>query len=250
MLIAFAAAAFGGDADISKLVPADDVSGAFSETQTTWTVRSSSPSFNLEGGATQKMLSRRVDGSVSVLVMETGDFSVPAPLPPAEKEKYLAQTRFVHPSNGEVKALASKAARASDPVDAAARLVYGYIGGKTMMMPLATDLQVISLKEGDCKSHTVLLVSVLRSAGIPARAVIGVVLMPSFDGDKNIFGFHMWAEAYRNGRWVLADATFAGGGHHNRYIALASHSLKTASPLDYLEAINSIRKLSISRNRP
>ena len=250
ILCVLASASYGDDADISKLVPANDSSGAFSETRTHWTIRSSSTSFTLDNGVTQKVLSRRVDGSVTVLALQTGDLSTPVSLSPSEQSSYLAQTRFVHPANDAVKALAAKAMQSSDPVDSASRLVYDYIGRKSMMMPLATDLQVIALREGDCKSHTVLLVSVLRAAGIPARAVTGVVLMPSFAGDKNIFGFHMWAEAYRNGRWVLADATFAGGKQCNRYIALAPHSLKTASPLDYLSAIDSIQKLSISRNRP
>ena len=58
----------------------------------------------------------------------------------------------------------------------------------------------------------------------------------------------MWAEAYVEGKWILADATFAGQRRPNRYIALANHSLKTASPLDYMDAVSRIQNLAVTRD--
>jgi transglutaminase-like putative cysteine protease len=64
--------------------------------------------------------------------------------------------------------------------------------------------RVAVTREGDCTEHAVFLAALLRSFGIPARAMLGlVVLAPR--GRAVAFG-HMWVEAWVNGRWVVADA--------------------------------------------
>lgn len=234
-------------AEISVLVPSGDVSAALGEDSTRWRMFSSSPSFALADGITQKNISRSESAAGVTLRIRTADFSSPAALSSAERSSYLASTRFVHPQDAQIRAIAEKISREKDPVRAAEDFVSGFISNKELGMPLATDLQVLSLRAGDCKEHAVLLVSILRAAGIPSRAVAGMVLLPSFAGRTNVFGFHMWAEAYAGGKWVLADATFSGQRRPNRYIALASHSLRTASPLDYMDAVSRIQNLSVTR---
>ena len=211
-------------------------------------ISSSLPSFALADGITQKNLSRSESAAGAKLRLRTADFSSPAALSASDRETYHASTRFVHPQNEQIRGIAKRISREKDPVLAAEEFVSDFIVNKELGMPLATDLQVLSLRAGDCKEHAVLLVSILRSAGIPSRAVAGMVLLPSFAGRTNVFGFHMWAEAYVEGKWILADATFAGQRRPNRYIALANHSLKTASPLDYMDAVSRIQNLAVTRD--
>lgn len=236
------------NADMSTLVPSGDVSAAFSEASTIWSVRSSSSSFSLPDGAAQKVLSRSESGSGTLYRVRAGGLCALSELNAEERRSCLSSTRFIHPQNPQIKEIGQKISRQKDPLREAELFVGRYITKKELGYPLPTDLQVLSLKAGDCKAHAALLVSVLRSAGIPARAAAGVVLLPSFGGRENVFGFHMWVEAYVQGRWVIADATFAGAGRFNRYLKLAPHSLRTEAPLDYIEAVSSIQNLSIRRN--
>jgi len=231
--------------DLSKLIPDGDISAAFGEQETTWTIRSSSADFDLHDEINQKVVSRTVAGNETVIVLRTGSFSSSVALSLQDRKSFLSATRFVHPENAQILAISQKLFPSIDPVETVNRYVYQYISNKSLGMPLASDTQVLDLKTGDCKEHAVLAVSILRSAGIPARAVTGLVLLPSFRGAKNVFGFHMWAEAYIGGRWVIIDATYSGAGKYNRYIALARHSLRTEAPLDYIAAVSAVHNLSI-----
>lgn len=64
---------------------------------------------------------------------------------------------------------------------------------------VARDLQ------GDCTEHAVLLTALARARGLPARTVVGTVIVSSADS-ANAFG-HAWTEIYADGEWHLADAT-------------------------------------------
>jgi transglutaminase-like putative cysteine protease len=57
-----------------------------------------------------------------------------------------------------------------------------------------------------------LLAALLRAAGIPSRTVTGLVYADGFVGQRNIFGYHMWTQAWLRdgddrGRWLDLDAT-------------------------------------------
>jgi transglutaminase-like putative cysteine protease len=70
----------------------------------------------------------------------------------------------------------------------------------------ALDLasQVAKHRSGDCTEHAVFLVALLRKAGIPSRAMLGVVLV-AFPERARAFG-HMWVEAFVDGQWRVFDA--------------------------------------------
>lgn len=59
---------------------------------------------------------------------------------------------------------------------------------------------VLRLGRGDVDEHTLLLVALARSLGIPARAVSGLLLTPGR------YYFHSWVELYLDG-WVPVDPT-------------------------------------------
>jgi hypothetical protein len=63
----------------------------------------------------------------------------------------------------------------------------------------ASALEVLNDRAGDCSEHSVLLVALLRAAGIPARVVSGLAYH-----DGNLIG-HMWAEAHVD-YWRTVDA--------------------------------------------
>ncbi|MBW2092360.1 MAG: transglutaminase domain-containing protein [Deltaproteobacteria bacterium] len=65
-----------------------------------------------------------------------------------------------------------------------------------MSVPSAVD--VLKTKVGDCNEHAVLAAALLRSAGVPARIVAGVLYF------EDRFYYHAWVEAYW-GRWMAVD---------------------------------------------
>lgn len=66
---------------------------------------------------------------------------------------------------------------------------------------LSDALTVLERGSGDCTEHATLLVGLLRSVGIPAKAVVGLVHMQGY------FYYHMWVYAYQDGGWIPLDPT-------------------------------------------
>ncbi len=63
----------------------------------------------------------------------------------------------------------------------------------------------LQTKQGDCGPHSTLMVAMLRSVGIPARLVGGLVYTPTFGGS---FGQHAWVEVHMGpAGWVAVDPT-------------------------------------------
>lgn len=110
-------------------------------------------------------------------------------------------------ARGVEKAGTDAAARA----EALRRAVYSHIRKKTMDVGFASASEVARNAEGDCSEHGVLLAAVLRANGIPSRVCAGLIYADAFAGAKNVFGYHMWAQALITeggvARWVDLDAT-------------------------------------------
>lgn len=79
-----------------------------------------------------------------------------------------------------------------------------YLSRKSYDRGLDLASQVATRREGDCTEHAVFLTALLRKAGIPARAMIGLVLV-AFPDRVRSYG-HMWVEAFVEGRWQVFDA--------------------------------------------
>jgi hypothetical protein len=80
----------------------------------------------------------------------------------------------------------------------------------------ATALEVLQNGAGDCTEHAVLVVALMRAAGIPARVVDGIVMASGSDG-SGMAGYHAWAEIWL-GRWIGVDATVNETGTSARYL--------------------------------
>lgn len=113
--------------------------------------------------------------------------------------------------------------------------VYQNIANKDFSVGFATAKETFESKKGDCTEHAVLLTSLLRSAGIPARVAIGLIYLPDEDSDLGKFVFHMWTEAYIGtneiGDWVALDATNPEPIPDATHIKLADSALTASEDL-------------------
>lgn len=79
-----------------------------------------------------------------------------------------------------------------------------YIARKTMTRGFDLASNVAQTREGDCSEHAVFLAALLRHQRIPARVLLGVVLV-NLKGTPRAFG-HAWVEAWVAGAWKTVDA--------------------------------------------
>ncbi len=205
-------------------------------------VSSTDPSFSLPDTPFQRVTARRSRGGKTMLSLQSG---IAGANPPAAGN--LEDTALLNLDDPFVRALATRARGRADEIDAVERLVYAHITDKRAGIPIIPAREIAIGRAGDCTEHAVLAVALLRSLGVPARAVVGMVYSESFEGARNVFVFHMWAEAHLNGKWVQVDATRPGAKQANRYVAFSYHHLKTATPLSYLRAVAAIKNLSVER---
>ncbi len=143
---------------------------------------------------------------------------LPGPVDP-DAARYLASEMFIESDDPAIRAEALVgAAGATDRRTQAERLVR-YVNSiiekkPTVSLPSASE--VLRTRVGDCNEHTVLLVAMARSLGIPARIAVGLV---HFHG---AFYYHAWPELYLeeepgSGLWLPVDPTL------NQFPADATH---------------------------
>jgi hypothetical protein len=82
--------------------------------------------------------------------------------------------------------------------------------------PFDVASQVARDRTGDCKAYAALTAALARSAGVPARVALGLVLV-EVDGRYASFG-HAWAETREANRWVVADAALGRQAATARYL--------------------------------
>ncbi|MBI5148564.1 transglutaminase domain-containing protein [Candidatus Pacearchaeota archaeon] len=91
---------------------------------------------------------------------------------------------------------------------------------------------VLENKKGVCDEYSILFIALVRSLGIPAKYVTGIVYSPTTYG--GFFGNHAWAEVYMPGYgWIPFDLTFGQFGWiDSTHIAL-SKSVDSESSVVY-----------------
>jgi hypothetical protein len=115
--------------------------------------------------------------------------------------KYLQPTTFCQADDPEIVEVARSIVGEETNSWAAAKRIAHWVNRE--MSPnydvgFASAREILANREGDCSEHTVIMVTLCRAVGIPARAAVGVMY-----GD-GIFAYHMWPEVYA-GRWVGLD---------------------------------------------
>lgn len=76
-----------------------------------------------------------------------------------------------------------------------------------------------------------LLTAALRAQGIPARVVNGLIWVRNVPGGRSsAFLWHMWTQAYYDGKWWDLDATLSGQrAFHAGHLAVSLNDLSTES---------------------
>jgi hypothetical protein len=181
---------------------------------------------------------QRLDGDVLTVEREEVPASAGYELPyaGADLQADLASSPLLQSDHPRVQGLAAEVvAGERRPVQAAEQLVR-HVYERLRKVPSVTipnSLQVLEMGEGDCNEHAVLLAALARAAGLPARAVAGVVYI---DG---AFYYHAWNEVWL-GSWVSADAALG------QFPADATHiKLVTGGPEDHLTMVGVMGRLTI-----
>lgn len=165
--------------------------------------------------ATGSQRVEKVDATTLRLTIRADTFD-PAPDADTKDPAYLAATTMCDSNDEQVKRLAAVALQAvgedkAKRAEMLRRFVHLHITKKNLNVGFASASEVARDRAGDCSEHGVLLAAVLRADGIPARVVSGLVYADGFAGAKQIFGYHMWAQALLTidgaPRWVDLDAT-------------------------------------------
>ena len=155
---------------------------------------------------------------------------------PSGMDEYLASNAMMNLDDGELVAMATKAADgATHPyvlADNLRRYVTDVIVDKNLTVAFASASEVCRNREGDCSEHAVLLAALGRVVGLPSRVVTGLVYVPTFQGADHVFGFHMWTQFYFAGRWIDFDAAQRESDCNPTHIALGTSSLEGGSLME------------------
>jgi len=101
---------------------------------------------------------------------------------------------------------AAQAKNQTQLADCLRLLVRTHISEKDLSKADGSALETFRDKRGDCTEHANLLTAVLRIAGIPARAEVGIVYAATYGGWVG----HAWNTAYCDGRWLHLDSAYPG----------------------------------------
>lgn len=158
------------------------------------------------------------DGETLVVTVDLDAPAKPETLTPEQRQACLKPSLMLDSDDDAVQALLKKSGvQAMKDDDAKARALTQFvrrsIASKNLSVGLATASEVARTLEGDCTEHAVLLAALLRAAGVPSRCVSGITYADGFMQQQQIFAYHMWTQAYLDGRWVDLDAAlpFADG---------------------------------------
>ncbi len=205
---------------------------------------------DLPTGPTQQVMPSSDQQSARVTVTTAPQSTEPQEAEPAEPP--LKHTATADGRDPQVKALTAQALQGvgSDPAvraEGLRRFVRRHIQAKNLSVGMATASEVARTRTGDCTEHAVLLAAMLRSAGIPARAASGLMYVDQFIGQRGVFGYHMWTQAWLDGRWVDLDAMLDEVPFDATHITLSVSDLdETGMTNDLVQLVPIIGNLQIS----
>lgn len=225
------------------IIPSGIISSVYTDIRSTFKIVSSDEDFILADTANQHILSVISGDGKTEITVSTGNNPLPAD---KNLNIYLKNTPYLNTDKESIKKAAAGFKNSKNPLKDISVFVYRHISDKKIGIPLMPAASILAGRAGDCTEHSILAISLLRTLNIPSRAVMGIILSEEFSGKQNVFVYHMWVEAYQNGKWVMADPTRPYDTHHNRYIALAYHNLMTETPLEYLQAASTMQNMKIT----
>lgn len=154
----------------------------------------------------------RVDESTAIVRI---DLDRPGDEPAEAKTEApgIRHTPMIDGEDPRIVDLAERAAGEAEGDDPAARaeamrrFVHGYMREVNLTVAMASASEVARQRRGDCTEHAVLLAALLKADGTPARVASGLIYARRFAGQRDVFGYHMWTQAWLDGRWVDLDPT-------------------------------------------
>ncbi len=121
--------------------------------------------------------------------------------------KFLSASRWIECENPELRRMALIVTGTAATDREKCLRLQQHVWKKMRFSPFSTQLipaTTIARKlEGDCTEHAVLLCTLLRSQGIPARVAAGFVYV----AEGPAFAPHMWVEALVEEEWMPLDST-------------------------------------------
>lgn len=166
----------------------------------------------------------------------------------ADIKKMLEPTEYLQCKDARILDLVKYAVTSpGDTAKAAFQIenfVKGYITTKDLSVGYASASEVAQMRQGDCSEHAALSAAMCRAAGIPSRVVCGLVYADAIGTKKNVFGGHMWTEAYIGNKWIPLDPTRAPNGFSAGHIALACGN---GEPTDFFSMVNTLGCFKIEK---
>lgn len=166
----------------------------------------------------------------------------------AQIKKFMDPAEYLQSKDEKILDLVKYAVTSTDDAAKAVfqieNFVKGYITKKDLSVGYASAAEVAQTRQGDCSEHAILAAAMCRAAGIPARVVCGVVYVEALGDKKNVFGGHMWAEAYIGDKWIPLDPTRAPNGFTAGHIALACGN---GEPIDFFSMVNTLGCFKIDK---
>ncbi|MCG9128617.1 hypothetical protein JT359_13545 [Candidatus Poribacteria bacterium] len=118
--------------------------------------------------------------------------------------------------------------------------VYKTITDKNLSGGYSTSLRTLETKSGDCTEHTVLLIALARSVGIPSRICTGLI----YSGGG--YYYHFWPEVYV-GRWVQMDPSIGQEIADANHIQLGGSILESNTMIEFVEgSFRTMNRLEIN----
>ena len=151
-----------------------------------------------------------------------------------ELAQFLKSTVYIQAEHPTIRAKADEVldgeTNAWKSAEKLCRWVYKNIRDKNLKIGFGSALQTVESLEGDCTEHTVLMIAMARSVGIPARVCAGLVFQ------RDAFYYHFWLEVYV-GEWVAMEPTLGQIQADANHIQLAGSELESDSMLEFGEGV-------------
>jgi transglutaminase-like putative cysteine protease len=159
---------------------------------------------------------------------------------PSARGDLLAPTPEMDSDDPAIRALSREIVAGERGVYAAARRINDAVFRRLEKAHLTSRVrasEVLATGRGDSTEHTLLFVALARAAGVPARAVHGLVYRS--DGGVHALYWQAWPEVLSGGEWIALDPTLG------QPVADATHiALGTGMANDTVALLGAIEVLS------
>lgn len=183
------------------------------------------------------------DGKVEVTVLSAAPKTLkPRPLIDPNGGTNLKSTIAVEADSPEVIALAKKIVGNEKDAWASAKKINVWVHDnleKDYGSSSDSATGVLRMMKGDCTEHSLLMVSLLRAIGIPAKRIDGLVYLKNDDGVPALY-WHEWVEAYV-GEWTQLDPTFGQPVANALRLGVGEESSAEITPLIGSMAVVEVR---------